>query len=201
MRVEIKIILILIGLIIDVLGAEFGLRIFYPQKTGSIEFSYDPERGAIAVPNQCGRTDWPGVYFYRRCNNSLGLRGTKEYDFEKNSFRILLLGDSFTYGTGVNDDQTFASVLQKRLDEKGKLTEIINAGDVGTGTDYDLKFFQVLGYRYQPDITAVFFYQNDYEDNAGQTYFFEDISGNLVPKNLNGILATHKTIFDNKLYE
>lgn len=43
---------------------------------------------------------------------------------------VLLLGCSFTYGFGVNDDQTFASILQEAYPETG----IQNAGVVGYGS-------------------------------------------------------------------
>ncbi|MBK8556320.1 MAG: SGNH/GDSL hydrolase family protein [Lewinellaceae bacterium] len=43
---------------------------------------------------------------------------------------VLLLGCSFTYGFGVNDDQTFASLLQQAFPEMG----IQNAGVIGYGS-------------------------------------------------------------------
>jgi hypothetical protein len=46
------------------------------------------------------------------------------------TLEVLLLGCSFTYGYGVNDAQTFASLLQKSFPETG----IQNAGVVGYGS-------------------------------------------------------------------
>jgi hypothetical protein len=45
--------------------------------------------------------------------------------------RILVVGDSFTFGHGVNDGETFAAMLEAKLAG----TEVMNAGCVGTGHD------------------------------------------------------------------
>ena len=65
--------------------------------------------------------------------NAHGLRG-KEFSTDKapGSFRVLMLGDSFTMGKGVEDDQTFSVVLENglRADQAacGTPVEILNAG-------------------------------------------------------------------------
>src|SRR4051812_31708204 len=89
---------------------EIALRLFWPQPTGPVQFVFDPVRGAIPTPNQKGRRVVPGVFAYTFANSSLGLRGPEIGPKVKR--RILLLGDSFTYGFGVNDDQTFADRLR-----------------------------------------------------------------------------------------
>lgn len=122
--------------------AEMAIRTFKPQITGPVEFSYDSNLGAIPVPNAHGRVTYPYVYDYTYSNNSLGLRGSKEYAEKKDSvFRILFLGDSFTYGIGVNDDETFPYLFEKNLIHQGIAAEIVNAGNPGKGTDYELRFF------------------------------------------------------------
>jgi hypothetical protein len=45
--------------------------------------------------------------------------------------RILVVGDSFTFGHGVNDDEAFAALLEKRAGAPA----VMNAGCVGTGHD------------------------------------------------------------------
>jgi len=63
--------------------------------------------------------------------NSLGYR-SPEFTLEKpdNVYRILILGDSITFGWGVEDNQTFSYLLQQQLNQKypDKKIEIINAG-------------------------------------------------------------------------
>src|SRR3989344_1096256 len=55
--------------------------------------------------------------------NSLGLRNAEIGDKKKP--RILMLGDSFTAGGGVNGDETFSWLLERRLNSTA---EVINAG-------------------------------------------------------------------------
>ena len=51
--------------------------------------------------------------------NSKGLRDN-EYPYEKpdDTYRILMLGDSFTFGYGVNIEDTMAKVLEENLNKK-----------------------------------------------------------------------------------
>lgn len=71
--------------------------------------------------------------YVQRVNN-LGLRG-RDQEFSKphGAFRILMLGDSFTMGKGVGDDETFSVLLERALDRRksfcnGRDVEVLNAG-------------------------------------------------------------------------
>ncbi|MEZ5287596.1 MAG: SGNH/GDSL hydrolase family protein [Vicinamibacterales bacterium] len=65
--------------------------------------------------------------------NALGFRG-KETTVEKpqGTYRIVMLGDSFTMGKGVEDDQTFSVLVERELNTRaeacGGHVEVINAG-------------------------------------------------------------------------
>src|SRR5687767_9932762 len=71
------------------------------------------------VPDSWSRIEQPDFSYVQRVNK-LGLRG-KETTVEKPAgvVRILVLGDSFTMGKGVQDDETFAVLLEKALNERG----------------------------------------------------------------------------------
>lgn len=45
--------------------------------------------------------------------------------------RLVILGDSLTEGLGVAKENTFAAVLQKKINESGKKWEVINSGISG----------------------------------------------------------------------
>jgi hypothetical protein len=84
-------------------------------------------------PNTFFRFKTEDFDYIQRVNN-IGLRG-RDIDLGKkdNVFRILMLGDSFTMGKGVQDDETFSVVLQKSLEAqkvkvKGKTVQVVNAG-------------------------------------------------------------------------
>jgi hypothetical protein len=126
-------------------------------------------RGPIPIPYQHGTINLPEASF-TYSNNSLGFRGGTEYG-PKTKPRVLLLGDSITYGLGVNDDQTFAFLLQQQIPQY----EFINAGNPNTGTDYALKFYQLRGRSLQPDVVVLSFVENDFRDNQRHWYFDDDL--------------------------
>ncbi len=182
-----KIISIMLGLVAAFGIAEVGVRIFCPQEVAPIRFVFDPQRGEIPTPNQQGRQIMPGAYDFTYSNNSLGLRGDKEYQFERpTDHRILFLGDSFTYGLGVNDDQTFPYLIEKDLISEKIPVEVINAGNPGRGTDYALKFFQVLGSKFKPDLIVFSFLGKNFVDDSRGQYYAVSAKGEVTPKPLRG---------------
>ena len=102
--------------------------------------------------------------------NSNGLRDAEYGAKKQNDFRILELGDSFTWGAyGTELNQTFAKILEKKLNEKsnGLNYQVINAGVPGYGTDQELLYLKNDGYKFNPDIVMVnFFVGNDFLDNS-----------------------------------
>ncbi len=80
--------------------AEVAVRLISPQEVGPVRFACNPELGDIPVPGQQGERRFPGVFTFRYSNNSLGWRGRREYrEAKQTDYRVLFLGDSFTYGT------------------------------------------------------------------------------------------------------
>jgi hypothetical protein len=139
-RLLFKIIGVLCGFLVALAIAEAAVRFISPQEVGPVRFAYHPELGEIPVPGQRGVRNIPGVFTFGYSNNSLGWRGSREYREEKTTdYRVLFLGDSFTYGIGVNDDQTFAAQVEQDLTRARLSVEVLNAGCPGKGTDYELK--------------------------------------------------------------
>ena len=77
------------------------------------------------------------------------------------TFRILVLGDSFAYGIGVEDDETFSA----RLGQMTSGIESVNAGVNGYGTANELVQLQELGSSLKPDLVVVAFFWNDVVDS------------------------------------
>lgn len=184
------------GCVAALLISEMLVRIISPQMTGPRQFSYDPQLGAIPVPNQKARRTLPGVYDYEYQNNSLGFRGGREYAIQKQtSFRLLFLGDSFTYGIGVNDKDTFVNLIEEQL-AKDYSIEAINAGSGGKGTDYAVKLFEIVGYQLRPDITCLCFFPNDFIDNQRCEYY-SVIDGQIIPLGLSHTVNAKKEKLSN----
>lgn len=69
--------------------------------------------------------------------NSYSLRNKDIDDIDPRSFRILILGDSQTFGLGVGQDETFAAQTENMLRESGNDVVVLNGGVHGYGT-YDI---------------------------------------------------------------
>lgn len=181
-----KIIGLLLSFLVAFAIAEGAVRLFRPQEVGPVRFTCDPELGEIPVPGQHGARHFPGVFDFTYSNNSLGWRGRREYRAEKQTtYRLLFLGDSFTYGLGVNDDQTFAAQVEKILTADRLSVETMNAGCPGKGTDYELKVFDTVGRKFHPDLTVLCFFCNDFQDNERAEYYNIDKPGELQAKAVN----------------
>ena len=97
-------------------------------------------------------------------SNSDGFR-TAEVSRKKgdNVFRIVFMGDSTTFGWGVNQDERFSSVLEKLLNESQDRIEFeaINLGIPGYSTIHGLQVFEHYALKYKPDMVVVSFGAND----------------------------------------
>jgi hypothetical protein len=196
-KLFLKIIGVLLSFLVAFAVAEVAVRYFSPQEVGPVRFACLPELGDIPVPGQQGERRFPGVFSFRYTNNSLGWRGRREYrEAKQTDYRVLFLGDSFTYGLGVNDDQTFAAQVEKNL-RAGRLSvEVMNAGCPGKGTDYALKCFQTVGRKFHPDLTVLGFFCNDFQDNARGEYYNIRSRGELEAKPLNCNRGGVKAVLD-----
>jgi hypothetical protein len=188
----------IIGCVIAFSLAEVAVRAFSPQEVGPVRFVFNPDLGEIPVPYQHGVRRYPGAYTFSYTNNSQGWRGPREYREGKSSEdRVLILGDSFAYGFGVNDDQTFAVQVERDLKINHLAVEVINAANPGKGTDYALKCFETVGRKFHPNLTILGFFSNDFQDNERGEYYNINNDGGLAVKPLTANGGTIKTVLGN----
>jgi hypothetical protein len=145
--------------------ASWRLRWVKRQKTGRrIYYAFDdyhPTRGWALRPNL---RDVPAFGGKTLSSNSRGLRGAREYSLDKpaGSSRIVVVGDSFTFGEDVGDDEAWP----RRLEELMPGTEVLNLGVHGYGHDQMLLYLRAEGLRYHPDVVVVGFLPDDMERNV-----------------------------------
>jgi hypothetical protein len=188
----------IIGCVIAFGFAEIAVRTFSPQEVGPVRFVFNPDLGEIPVPYQHGVRHYPGAYTFSYTNNSQGWRGPREYQVGKpGQERVLVLGDSFAYGFGVDDDQTFAARLEQDLRKEHPAIEVMNAGNPGKGTDYALKCFETVGRKFHPVLTILGFFSNDFQDNERGEYYNLNNAGGLAVKPLTANGGIIKTILGN----
>lgn len=108
--------------------------------------------------------------------NGQGFRDDDDYAHLKpeGMVRILVLGDSQTQGFEVDQEATYAAVIERHLARHGIPAETVNAGVSGMGTAEQLLFLENEGLRYDPDIVVLGFFANDFEDNLKSRLFALD---------------------------
>ena len=93
-----------------------------------------------------------------------GFRG-REYGVGKSdAIRIVVLGDSVTFGRGVSLESTYARLLEDRLngEERGGLRyEVLNLGVGGYNSRQQLELYETKGRKYEPDLLVIGFVLND----------------------------------------
>ena len=104
--------------------------------------------------------DWPEYKMHIKIS-SQGLRD-REFSTRKppRTYRILSVGDSFSFGLGVEAEETYAKLLEKKLNAAfpGRKFEVINAGRARTGPNQYLRNIEELGKAFHPDMVMVGFY-------------------------------------------
>lgn len=118
---------VFIGCVIGLLAGELVIRVFVPQSTYGGGMSYMDEVVLDLKSNFTGEFSHPD-YVYTANTDDNRLRLTWTPDDAETDITVLVLGDSFAFGMGVNDDQTIASTISKQLHEWGIRAQVQNAG-------------------------------------------------------------------------
>ena len=79
----------------------------------------------------------------------------------ENNYRILALGDSFTLGFGVDNEDTWARKLEGSLSLPGKKVEVINAGVSGMDLEAEIDVCKAYLPLFDPDMVLLAFYSTD----------------------------------------
>lgn len=170
-----KFTLLLLSSLMCVTLVELGLRIQQSRTPDvqSIDHVLDPSLrslpvisgfGALQAPNQ--RAVFKGR-LYR--TNSSGIRGP-EYRIPKpaSTFRTVIIGDSFTMGSGVDEEDTYSARLEARLDadDSTRDHEVLNLGVGGFNLAFSVFRLQKRGLKYEPDLIVYGWTINDIEGLA-----------------------------------
>ncbi len=158
--------------IFQIILAAIVIRHFFDKKTISVDalggFVVEPTliKGLPGfyepIPNTNISSDlsWMGNNFKYRITytiNSVGFNQIQDFPTEKNKnvFRIMTIGDSFTFGANVNTKDNYPSQLQnviKRQCKTNKRIEILNLGVPGYDFQYSGERYLLRGKQYDPDL-------------------------------------------------
>jgi lysophospholipase L1-like esterase len=163
----------LLGLCCSALLLEGALRLAFHR---SLDFSMEMWKYAVALKQPVSD---PKLSFVHRANtqaflmgadvriNSQGLRDDERtLKKQADTFRILLLGDSTTFGWGVPEHLTSAKLLERELSQRGprdRRFEVINAGVGNYGTVQESTYYQTRGRAFAPDLVILVYFINDAE--------------------------------------
>jgi len=118
-----------------------------------LQYRPDPDLFWYNRPHLKNHTDVTDHAY--RTTNSLGFRSKDEIPEEKedNEYRIFIIGDSSTFGLGVNDDEAYAMVIQRTLSERtGRPVRVINSACPGHTTFQGMNLFKRYGQHMKVDL-------------------------------------------------
>lgn len=158
-----NLLLLFFSILITAIFAEIALRVFLPApivwKYPQEQYQYDSEISHWLEPNQQAYTHDKSVK-----TNSVGIR---DKEFETTSppgiYRILAIGDSQTFGNGLELADTWPKQLEAISNQTtiAMNVEVINAGLPGSDTwQHEIILERMLS-TYRPDAVVLALYVND----------------------------------------
>jgi lysophospholipase L1-like esterase len=146
--------LAVVSLGLCLLAVEFGGRLLGLFSRPSRQYQFSATKGYEL---------WPGHPEV----NSHGMRDVEHAVLKPpGTFRIVVLGDSFTFGDGVAPGDAYPKQLERLLNggaAGGAAYEVLNAGVPGYSTAIEAIHLEELGLRFDPDLVLLGFMLNDAE--------------------------------------
>lgn len=185
-----------IAVLLSLIATEIWVRSAWDASRGTPGFFVsDPVLGQRLAANYDG---WFAGVPAR--TNSLGFRDTREYALPKvtGTFRILVLGDSVTFGHGALYETSYPYLLEQRLRSWRPEVkwEVWNLGVPGYNTAQELAYLKQVGERYAPDLVVVGFFLNDF------TGFEPNMNAGLIPRATSAVMRTmQRHVYSTEFYK
>lgn len=130
-----------------------------------VTFRSRPDRLGDLKPNQDRIWSMNYTMLYRVLTNAQGFRMNYDLTFPKQKQRVLILGDSYTFGPYLANHHCYPNLLDRKYPEK----EIINAGIAGYTIPDEASLFLETAKYAEPDMTILQVLENDIPD----LFYFE----------------------------
>lgn len=133
---------------------ESTLRYFYEPKVNTKGEEYDSLGPLRAI--------------YNINSDTLNERFDYEINKDDKTFRIVTLGDSFTFGYIVDTKNNWTELLEDKLNQlhctNFNKIEVINLGVVGYDIQYSVERFKLRGKKYNPDLILWLLKGDDFQE-------------------------------------
>lgn len=175
-----KIILLLGALFFALVFAEIAVRVILPQPLSGVMYAADPYFGFWNKANLESKQFHSDAHTppYRVTTNAQGYRMKDPVPTPKpdDLVRVVVVGDSFVYGVGLANEDTFCHQMEAilRADPdflSGRRIQVVNAGCPGWGTENAIAFLQKRIEELEPDLVIYAMYRNDLKDNMRRLVF------------------------------
>ena len=126
--------------------------------------------------------------------NAQGMRNDEDFPLTSSTGRprLMILGDSYSFGHGVSNEQTYAYQLAELMPD----WDVINLAVSATGTDQNYIMYEQYGEKFSPDIVLLGFYLLDFNRN---TFSFRDYAKPMyVPREDGSLKLTHSPVLSPK---
>lgn len=140
--------------------AEVIVRFAAPVSSLYPRYAYSQEYGIALHPSTVMSHTKPGSYAFTYSVNRNGFRGPI-FDESGTGPVILCLGDSFTFGQGVDDGNEWVAYLREEL---GDRIRVVNRGVPGWGIGQQVRQYLEFSQAHQVDVVVLQFSGNDPRD-------------------------------------
>jgi len=134
-------------------------------KTSNLKYFYEPEADLISTESADFLTS---TITYTINSDTLNERYNYDVNKSDSVYRIITIGDSFTYGMWVNTYENWPERLENILNrnikicQKYKKVEIINLGVSGYDIAFSVNRFILRGKKYYPDLVIFLLKEDDF---------------------------------------
>jgi len=122
--------------------------------------------------------------------NAQGMRNDEDFPLTSSTGRprVMILGDSYSFGHGVSNEQTYVYQLARLMPD----WDVMNLAVSATGTDQNYIMYEKYGEKFSPDIAILGFYLLDFNRN---TFSFRDYAKPMyVPQEDGSLKLTHSPV-------
>jgi len=162
-----------VGVIVAIVVGEFAVRVYQrvpllplvpPEPYIDNEILYRPSATRL-YELRPGVDEVVGRRAVRIHINAAGQRDDRDLATDKSAgvYRVVVLGDSFTFGGKVPLERTFSPSLERALaaSDQSRRYEVVNLAVPGYNTEQEMLSLKEMGLAYHPDLVIVNYVLND----------------------------------------